>query len=93
MTELRVDRSDFDRATALTPIAEAPGSFAVELGAALQAGRQFGGTFGVALTVAFIGAATSATALAAFDHIWWLIVVGGLTTSALALPMATSRVP
>ena len=62
-------------------------------GAALQAGRQFGGTFGVALTVAFIGAATTTTALAAFDHIWWVIVVGGLATSALALPMATSRVP
>ena len=60
-------------------------------GAALQAGRQFGGTFGVALTVAFLGAASSIpAALAAFDHIWWLIVVGGLTTSALALPLATS---
>lgn len=59
-------------------------------GAALQAGRQFGGTFGVALTVAFLGAATSLpSALPAFDHIWWLIVVGGLATSALALPLVT----
>lgn len=59
-------------------------------GAALQAGRQFGGTFGVALTVAFLGASTSIPgALSAFDQIWWLIVIGGLATSALVLPLAT----
>lgn len=56
-------------------------------GAALQAGRQFGGTFGVALTVAFLSAGA---AMSSFDHIWWLIVVGGLATSALALPMRTA---
>ena len=60
-------------------------------GAALQAGRQFGGTFGVALTVAFLSAAGSIpAALTAFDHIWWLIVIGGVLTSALALPLVTS---
>ncbi len=60
-------------------------------GAALQAGRQFGGTFGVALTVAFLSAAASIpAALTAFDHIWWLIVIGGVLTSALALPLVTS---
>ncbi len=59
-------------------------------GAALQAGRQFAGTFGVAITIAFLGAATDpAGALAAFDRIWWLIVAGGLVTSALVLPMRT----
>ena len=60
-------------------------------GAALQAGRQLGGTFGVALTIAFLGASTGqVSALAAFDHIWWLILIGGLATSVLALPMKTT---
>jgi EmrB/QacA subfamily drug resistance transporter len=60
-------------------------------GAALQAGRQLGGTFGVALTVAFLAAVTtSSVAMAAFDRIWWLIVIGGLATSLLVLPLATS---
>jgi MFS family permease len=62
-------------------------------GAALQAGRQFGGTFGVALTIAFLGAATGLTAmLSAFDHIWWLIAIGGLTTSLLAIPLRTAMI-
>jgi EmrB/QacA subfamily drug resistance transporter len=55
-------------------------------GAALQAVRQFGGTFGVALTIAFLGASAD---LLAFDRIWWLIVAGGLVTSLLALPTRT----
>jgi EmrB/QacA subfamily drug resistance transporter len=60
-------------------------------GAALQAGRQFGGTFGVALTIALLGAATSITAMmSAFDHIWWLIAIGGLTTSLLVIPLRTT---
>jgi hypothetical protein len=59
-------------------------------GAALQAGRQFGGTFGVALTIALLGAATALpAAMSAFDQIWWLIVIGGLATSALVLPLLT----
>ncbi|MEL6891711.1 MAG: DHA2 family efflux MFS transporter permease subunit [Actinomycetota bacterium] len=59
-------------------------------GAVLQAVRQFGGTFGVALTIAFIGRPTSvADALAGFDRIWWLIVAGGLATSALSAPLRT----
>jgi EmrB/QacA subfamily drug resistance transporter len=62
-------------------------------GAALQAGRQFGGTLGVALTIAFLGAATSTTEMmSAFDHIWWLIAIGGLTTSLLAIPLRTNTV-
>ena len=60
-------------------------------GAALQAVRQFGGTFGVALAIAFLGTpAGLADALAGFDRIWWLIVAGGLTTSVLAVPLRTS---
>ena len=54
-------------------------------GAALQAVRQFGGTFGVALTVAVL--ASGADPLVAFDRVWWVIVAGGLATSLLAMPM------
>jgi MFS family permease len=60
-------------------------------GAATQAVRQFGGTFGVALTVAFLGAAGAV--IDGFDPIWWLVAVGGLATSALVLPMRTSTTP
>lgn len=56
-------------------------------GAALQAIRQFGGTFGVALTIAFVGATTQ---LVAFDRVWWLIVAGGVTTSMIALATRTN---
>jgi EmrB/QacA subfamily drug resistance transporter len=60
-------------------------------GAAAQAVRQFGGTFGVALTVAFLGAAGAV--IDGFNPIWWLVVIGGLATSALVLPMRTSTTP
>lgn len=61
-------------------------------GAALQAVRQFGGTFGVALTIALLGTPGGlADALAGFDRIWWLIVAGGLGTSVLSLPLRTPR--
>lgn len=59
-------------------------------GAAVQAVRQFGGTFGVALTVAIVGAST-ASLVEVYDRIWWIVVAGGLATSALALPMRTSK--
>jgi MFS family permease len=63
-------------------------------GAALQAGRQFAGTFGVALTIAFVaGTANPAEALLAFDRLWVLIVAGGVLTSLLVLPMRTRPVP
>lgn len=63
-------------------------------GAALQAGRQLAGTFGVAITIAFLGAPTdTADLLAGFDRIWWLIVAGGLVTSLMVLPMQTSVAP
>ncbi len=59
-------------------------------GAALQAIRQFGGTFGVALTIAFLGTSGGpARALAAFDRVWVLIVIGGLGTALLVLPLRT----
>jgi len=61
-------------------------------GAALQAVRQFGGTFGVALTIAFLGApGLLADALTGFDRIWLLTLIGGVATSLLALPLRTGR--
>jgi EmrB/QacA subfamily drug resistance transporter len=59
-------------------------------GAANQAVRQFGGTFGVALAVAFVGTPVGlADALARFDRVWWLLVAGALLTSAASLPLRT----
>jgi MFS family permease len=59
-------------------------------GASLQALRQFGGTFGVALAIAFIGQPAGLDeALSAFDRVWWLIVAGGVATTVLVLPMRT----
>lgn len=59
-------------------------------GAALQAIRQFGGTFGVALTIAFLGRPGGIDdALAAYDRIWFVIIAGGLVTTLLCLPMRT----
>lgn len=59
-------------------------------GASLQAVRQFGGTFGVALAIAFIGSPGSlADALRSFDRVWAVIVAGGVATSLLALPLHT----
>lgn len=60
-------------------------------GATLQAGRQFGGTFGVALTIAILAGRSGQDALLAFDRLWWLIVAGGLLTSVLVLPMRTRQ--
>lgn len=61
-------------------------------GAALQAGRQLGGTFGVALTIAFLAApAGLAASVGAYDRVWWVIVVGGIATSLLVLPLRTAH--
>lgn len=58
--------------------------------AVLQAVRQFGATFGVALTIAFLrSSGLLDEALAGFDRVWIIIVVGGLVTSALALGLRT----
>lgn len=60
-------------------------------GAVLQSVRQFGGTFGVALTIAFLGAASSrGDVLDGFERIWWIIVAGGLATTVFALPLVTT---
>ena len=59
-------------------------------GAASQAIRQFGGTLGVALTIALLGQPASlADALVRFDRVWWLLVAGGLLTTVLSAPLRT----
>lgn len=53
-------------------------------GASLQSARQLGGSFGVALAVAFIGRPSGiAEAVANFERVWWVIIVGGAATAAL----------
>lgn len=60
--------------------------------AANQAIRQFAGTLGVALTIAFIGTPASlADALSSFDQVWLLLVAGGVATSLLAVPLVTGQ--
>jgi EmrB/QacA subfamily drug resistance transporter len=61
-------------------------------GGSNQAIRQFGGTLGVALTIAFLAAPESLSdALSNFDLVWWLLIVGGLLTSLLSIPLVTRR--
>ena len=61
-------------------------------GGANQAIRQFGGTLGVALTIAFVAGATSlGEALDNFDLVWWLLIATGLGTTLLSVPLATRR--
>ncbi len=61
-------------------------------GATTQAIRQFGGSLGVAVTIAMLGDPSDATALVArFDRIWWFLVAGGLLTALAALPLDTRR--
>lgn len=56
-----------------------------------QAIRQFGATFGVALTVALLGTVTPLNALDHFQRVWWMLLITGVLTSiaALALPRKT----
>jgi EmrB/QacA subfamily drug resistance transporter len=62
-------------------------------GAVNQAVRQLGGTIGVAVTIALVSRATGPVdALAAFDRVWVIIVVGGLLTAAVSAPLRTRRV-
>lgn len=61
-------------------------------GAAInQAIRQFGATFGVALTVALLAGATPLTAVNHYQRVWWVLVGCGVLTSvaALGLPRRT----
>jgi EmrB/QacA subfamily drug resistance transporter len=61
-------------------------------GGSNQAIRQFGGTFGVALTIAFLAAPESVSAaLSNFDLVWWLLIAGGVLTSLLSIPLVTRR--
>jgi EmrB/QacA subfamily drug resistance transporter len=61
-------------------------------GAVNQAVRQFGGTVGVALTIALTaGAAGVVDALTRFDRVWWVLVIGGVATSLLSIPLRTRR--
>ena len=63
-------------------------------GGSNQAIRQFGGTLGVALTIAFVASSESLTdALSNFDLVWWLLIVGGLLTTLLSIPLVTRRSP
>lgn len=80
----------FPQLSSLVAQALPPGRSGVG-GAALQAGRQFGGTFGVALAIAMLGTGGVET-FVRFDRIWWLIVVGGLSASVLVLPMKRSAI-
>ncbi|MEL6187817.1 MAG: MFS transporter, partial [Myxococcota bacterium] len=53
-----------------------------------QAIRQFAGTFGVALAIAFVGDAASPTeAMLGFNRVWLLMVGSGVATTLLALPI------
>jgi EmrB/QacA subfamily drug resistance transporter len=59
-------------------------------GAVNQAIRQFAGTIGVALTIGLVaGASGLSDALVRFDRLWWVLVLGGLGTTALSLPLRT----
>ena len=61
-------------------------------GAVNQAIRQFGGTLGVALTIAFLASATSpVAALSAFDRVAALVTAGGIATTVLSAPLRTRR--
>ncbi len=53
-----------------------------------QAVRNLGATLGVAAVVAFTANLTPSTALDAFHHVWWLLVISGVSVSVL-----TSRLP
>lgn len=82
----------FPQLSSLVAQALPPGRSGVG-GAALQAGRQFGATFGVALTIALLGHG-GVDAFDRFDRVWWVIIVGGLATSLLVLPTrAAERAP
>lgn len=52
-----------------------------------QAIRQFGATFGIALTVALLGSTTQLTAVEHFQRVWWMLLACGVLTSAAALAL------
>ncbi|MCU1370555.1 MAG: putative drug resistance transporter [Ilumatobacteraceae bacterium] len=63
-------------------------------GGANQAIRQFGGTLGVAFTLALVTRqALDASIVDRFDRVWMVLVVGGILTSAAALGIGRRPVP
>ncbi|WP_191907780.1 DHA2 family efflux MFS transporter permease subunit [Nocardioides cynanchi] len=58
-----------------------------------QATRQFGATFGVALTVALLGAYGPADALGHFQRVWWMLLLSGVLTSVAALSLPRRSAP
>ncbi|MGH1490600.1 MAG: DHA2 family efflux MFS transporter permease subunit [Acidimicrobiales bacterium] len=61
-------------------------------GATTQAVRQFGGSFGVAATIALLGTSVDPDdVLAGFDRVWWLVFAAGLVTTLCALPLRTAK--
>lgn len=59
-------------------------------GAVTQAVRQFGGSFGVALTIALLGSASATTdLLVGFERVWWILVAAGVITALLGLKLQT----
>jgi EmrB/QacA subfamily drug resistance transporter len=52
-----------------------------------QAIRQFGATFGVALTVALLGVYGPGDALGHFQRVWWMLLITGVLTSVAALSL------
>ena len=57
-------------------------------GAVTQAVRQFGGSFGVALTIALLGSTTTTQdLLVGFERIWWILVAAGVITAFLGLQL------
>jgi EmrB/QacA subfamily drug resistance transporter len=58
-----------------------------------QAIRQFGATFGVALTVALLGTYGPLDALDHFQRVWWMLLLSGVLTSMAALSLPRRGVP
>ena len=57
-------------------------------GAVTQAVRQFAGSFGVAITIALLTAARgNGDLLAGFNQLWWLVIIGGVLTSACGMAL------
>lgn len=78
----------FPQVTSVSVQALAPNRTGVG-GGVTQAVRQFGGSFGVALTIALLGSATvTEDFLAGFERIWWLLVASGLVTAFLGLKLS-----
>ena len=57
--------------------------------AVVQSLRNLGGTFGVALVIAFTEGATRATTMTQFHHVWWLLLGCGLAVTVLSSRLTT----